>query len=349
MHRVQGTVQHYDWGTTDAIPTVLGRAPDGRPWAEYWLGTHPIAPSMVDDGHPLADVVGHLPFLLKLLSAARPLSLQTHPSSAMAQIGFAREEAAGVPVAAPSRIYRDPHAKPELLCALTPFDLLCGFRPVAATLRLLESLAADSLAAALRNDGLAATVEALYHGRLDTAWVVQACRAGSSPEAVLVERLAESYPGDPSVVVTLLMNRLTLQPGDAVFLEAGNLHAYLYGMGVEIMASSDNVVRGGLTSKHVDVDELLRVLDPTPLADPVVRPIEAEPGVFSYPTPVAPFRLLRLELRGEATRHRADGPEIVLCTSGDLGAIGAGEAVMLDDAEILELTGAGTAFVAGSR
>lgn len=349
MRRVQGAVQHYDWGSTDAIPSVLGRAPDGQPWAEYWLGTHPVAPSLLDDGSPLVELTGELPFLLKLLSAARPLSLQTHPSTDRARAGFAREEGAGISLAAPSRIYRDPSAKPELLCALTPFDVLCGFRLVDATLALLDQLGANSLAAALRAEGLEATVEALYRGRLDPRPVVQACRGNSAPEAVLVTDLDALYPGEPSVVVTLLMNRLTLQPGEAVFLDAGNLHAYLQGLGVEIMASSDNVVRGGLTSKHVDVDELLRVLDVIPLADPVVHPVEVDPGVFTYPTPPVPFRLFRLELRGGVTRHRADGREILLCTSGSLGAIDAGDAVVLGDAEVIELAGTGTVFVACER
>jgi mannose-6-phosphate isomerase len=349
MRRVLGTVQHYDWGSLDDIPAVLGREPDGQPWAEYWLGTHAVAPSRLDDGTPLTDSTGELPFLLKLLSAARPLSLQTHPSAERARAGFAREERAGIALTAPSRIYRDPRAKPELLCALTPFDVLCGFRPVDATLALVDQLGVATLAASLRTDGLAATVEALYRGHLDPRPIIVACRGSRAVEAMLVTELEASYPDEPSVVVTLLMNRLTLQPGDAVFLDAGNLHAYLHGLGVEIMASSDNVVRGGLTSKHVDVDELLRVLDPTPLPDPVVHPVELEPGYFSYPAATTAFRLFRLELRDGAMRHRADGREIVLCTSGSLGPIEAGDAVVLSDAETLELAGTGTAFVACER
>jgi mannose-6-phosphate isomerase len=349
MRLLHGTVQHYDWGSTDDIPTVLGRPPDGRPWAEYWLGTHPVAPSTVDDGMPLANVVGELPFLLKLLAAAQPLSLQTHPTSEQARRGYAREEHAGLALDAPTRIYRDPHAKPELLCALTPFDVLCGFRPVPATLVLLDRLGVTELAASVRDHGLAATVDALYRRRLDPAPMVIACRADASPEARLVAELDDAYPGEPSVVITLLLNRFTLQPGEAVFLDAGNLHAYLHGLGVEVMASSDNVVRGGLTSKHVDVDELLHVLDPTPLPDPVVHPVELDPGCFSYPAATTAFQLFRLELRNGTMRHRADGREIVLCTSGSLGPIGAGDAVVLADAEVLELAGTGTAFVACER
>jgi mannose-6-phosphate isomerase len=349
MHPIIGAVQHYDWGDLHAIPDLLGRPADGRPWAEYWLGTHPVAPSTLPDGRPLRELTGELPFLLKLLAAGQPLSLQTHPTDTQAQAGFDREEAAGIALTDQRRVYRDPHAKPELLCALTPFDALCGFRPVEGSVALLESIGASGLADHLAAAGLAATVADLYRGSFDPAPVVDACRAHDGREAALVVELNHRYPGEPSVVVTLLLNRIVLQPGEAVFLAAGNLHAYLHGTGVEIMASSDNVVRGGLTGKHVDVEELLRVLDPQPLANPVLRPVEADPGWFRYPTPPAPFVLSRRDLRRDSARHRCDGRQVLLCTDGDLGVLHAGDAVVLTDGEAIDLTGTGTVFVASER
>jgi mannose-6-phosphate isomerase len=307
LETVTGHVQHYDWGDPSAIPTMLGVPPDGRPWAELWLGTHPAGPATVDGGRPLQDVSGELPYLLKVLAAAQPLSLQTHPARARAEAGFEREEAAGIPRTDPARIYKDRNPKPELLCALTPFDTLCGFRPVDGSVALLRTLGsgADPLAASLEDRGLEATVTDLYRGALDPAPVVAACAGRSEPEPALVSRLAAQHPGEPSVVVTLLLNRVLLEPGDAVFLDAGNLHAYLGGVGVEVMGASDNVVRGGLTTKHVDVDELLAVLDWTPLPDPVVRAT----ADGAYETPGTPFLLRRADGGGDRT---ATGRELLL-------------------------------------
>ncbi|MEQ1701946.1 MAG: mannose-6-phosphate isomerase, class I, partial [Ilumatobacteraceae bacterium] len=309
MRQVIGVAQHYAWGDPTAIPQLLGQPADGSPWAEWWLGTHPAAPSTIDGGGTLASVAGPLPYLLKLLAAGQPLSLQTHPDTATASEGFARENTAGIALDDPRRVYRDPFAKPELLCALTPFDTLCGFRPVDATEALLAEIGAIQLRASLYDHGLQATVAALYRGELPTEEDLRACAEHSGPEAQLVTRLAAMYPADPSVLATLLLNRVRLAPGEAVFLGPGNLHAYLDGFGVEIMGASDNVVRGGLTVKHIDVEELLSVLQYEPLADPVVRPIEVEPGRWRYPTPNQPFELWRFEVVGSMP-HTARGREL---------------------------------------
>ncbi|MGZ4766377.1 MAG: type I phosphomannose isomerase catalytic subunit, partial [Ilumatobacteraceae bacterium] len=167
MHRVHGRAQHYAWGHPTAIPDLLDVAADGQPWAEWWMGTHPLAPSTIDDGAPLRSVAGDLPYLLKLMAAAEPLSLQTHPDVGRAAAGFEREEALGVPRDSPARVYRDPHAKPEMLCALTSFDTLCGFRPVDATISLLHQLQAHDLADFLRREKLATVVAVLYHREFD--------------------------------------------------------------------------------------------------------------------------------------------------------------------------------------
>ena len=295
---VTGVVQHYAWGDSTFIPELLGVTADGRPWAELWLGTHPGGPATLSDGSPLSTRTGELPYLLKVLAAVEPLSLQLHPDATQARDGFARG------------VYTDDRAKPELLCALTPFDALCGIRPIAATLTLLGALGADALATTVRNDGLAATIEALYRGRIDPRPTVVACARSDRAEARLVTTLAKRYHDDPSTVVTLLLNRVTLRPGEAIHLTAGNLHAYLSGAGVELMGASDNVVRGGITAKHVDVDELLRLLDPTPLVQPVVAGA-AHAG--RYPLPEAGCTLVRIDA---GTSHTSTGHELTIGLDG---------------------------------
>ncbi len=309
MQRVHGVVQHYDWGDPTFIPELLGVEPDGRPWAELWLGTHPSGPATLDDGTPLRDVTGELPYLLKVLAAARPLSLQTHPDRARAELGFRDGR------------YPDPNPKPELLCALTPFEALCGVRPVDATLDLLRELGLTELADLVRDEGPGRAIEALYRGRLDPAPVVAACAASRRPEAERVTRLDAMYPGQPSVAVTILLNHVVLAPGEAIHLGAGNLHAYLGGCGIELMGASDNVVRGGLTSKEIDVEELLAVLDPTPLAEPVM------PAAHRYPLDEVGVALTRLE---PGHRHRATAHELMIGTDGGTWLLAPGEDITVD-------------------
>ena len=341
MHTVHGRAQHYAWGDSTSIPQLLSMAADGQPWAEWWMGTHPMASATIDDGEPLQSVAGELPYLLKLMAAAQPLSLQAHPDAVRAAEGFDREEALGVPRDSPVRVYRDALAKPEMLCALTSFDTLCGFRPVDATVAVLGDLGAIDLAAFVRHEKLATVVAAVYHGEFDVASTIAASALSNRPEAELVTELAHAYPGDPSVVVTLLLNRILLSGGEAVFLGAGNLHAYLRGFGVEIMANSDNVVRGGLTVKHVDVDELLEVLDFEPVADPVVRPVEVEPGRWRYDTAGTPFVLWRFEVdTARQFVHRAVGRELLLWVAGR----DHGDCRYLAPGETLELDGPATVF-----
>jgi mannose-6-phosphate isomerase len=343
MFRVTGVVQHYAWGDPVAIPGLLGLEPDGRPWAELWLGTHSGGSATLDDGRPLSDVAGELPYLLKVLAAGESLSLQTHPDSTRAREGFEREQRDGPPLHAPERIYKDPSPKPELICALTPFEALCGFRPVEATLLLLDRIGTTEIAGHLDEHGLTVTVTDLYQGKIAIESTIAACSGRGEPEAMLVAALAAQYPGDPSVVVTLLMNRVSLAPGEAIFFGPGNLHAYLHGVGVEVMGASDNVVRGGLTSKHVDVDELLAVLDIAPLTDPVLRGEPCAEGWVCYATSATPFRLWRLDA-GDDAHHTATGRELLLCTSGRFGPLSVGQAVYLAPGESISLAGRGTLF-----
>lgn len=293
---VVGAVQHYAWGDTGFIPDLMGVEPDGEPWAELWLGTHPAAPSTFADGSPLSAATGQLPYLLKILAAAEPLSLQAHPTTEQAIDGYARG------------VYSDRSAKPELLVALTRVEALCGIRPAEATIALLDEIGADGLARVVAADGLHDALHGLYRQHIDATLTIEACESSDRPEARWVQRLSRRYPGDPSVAVTLLLNYVVLQPGDALHLTAGNLHAYLGGAGVELMQASDNVVRGGLTVKPVDLDELLRIIDTTPLEQPVMVGASGR-----YPLPEAGVELVRLD-PGDA--HTSTGDELTIGLDG---------------------------------
>lgn len=345
MQIIEGVIRDYDWGSTTELADLLGIPVTGKPMAELWLGAHPSSPARVGPaGVPLDRVVAadpagalgphrarfdELPFLLKVLTAARPLSLQAHPSTAQAEAGFAREEAAGVPRDAPGRSFRDRSHKPELICALSRFEALSGFRDAHGSLEVLAAIdtpALDPLSAMLRRapdaDGLGHALEWLLTLDRDAAAsvvepVVEACRtsdrAGAGGVHRIVVALGDRYPGDIGVVVALLLNPVILEPGEALFLGAGNLHAYLRGSAVEVMANSDNVLRGGLTSKHVDTTALLDVVEARPMAPEIQRPPVVD-GIVRYASPVEEFALSRVELDGTATLEA--GPAILLCTAG---------------------------------
>lgn len=347
------TVMPYPWGSRTAIAELTGRPPTSKPEAELWMGAHPVAPARIERGgtkatldaivarDPEAELGSasiaafgpRLPFLLKVLAAAEPLSLQAHPTLAQARKGFADEEARGVPLTASFRNYKDPSHKPELLCALTPFDALSGFRAPHEVLDLFSALDVPEALAALAPlrmtpdaQGIAETFEALMtmpeerRAPVVAAVVAAAARGtGLERERALVKRLAELYPGDIGIVSALLLEQVHLAPGEAIFLDAGNMHAYLDGTGVEIMASSDNVLRGGLTKKHVDVPELLRVLTFAPQRTQVLRPRAVDADESVYDTPAREFRLSRLTVKGEL-RRVPRGPEILLVTDGAVRA-----------------------------
>jgi mannose-6-phosphate isomerase len=391
MRRLTGLIQPYAWGSRTSIPELLGVEPTGEPQAELWFGAHPLAPSTVD-GEPLDKVVAQdpvgvvgrasveafgprLPFLLKVIAAAQPLSLQAHPSREQAEAGYAREQAAGVPRDAPHRTYRDSWPKPELLCALVETEALCGFREPRETYRLFEKLGVPSaleLVTPLASDGVpAAEGLRVVFSRLlaltpDEASVIsevaQAAEAAKGSDdlasfARTAWELNAYYPGDPGVLAALLMNRITLQPGDALFMPPGNLHAYLRGGGVEIMANSDNVMRGGLTPKYVNVDELLAILDFTPGLRGLITPVEESRGVWRYPTAAPEFALWRIEPEGEPGAVPAPrSGRVLLVTAGELTATSgtatldlvSGQSALLTAGEEVVLTGRGTAFVGGA-
>ncbi len=363
MQLLSGAIRTYAWGSRTAIAEFTGRpAPTAHPEAELWLGAHPGDPARLEgpDGEvSLLDAIaadpdgelgpavcrrfgGILPFLVKVLAADEPLSLQAHPSAEQAVEGYEREDRAGVPVNSPVRNYRDRSHKPELLVALTEFQALAGFRPAArsvALMRAFEVAALDPYIALLTDQSDAAGLRALF-----TTWItapqpdidalipavlegaIAYIRSGAkefADEARTILELGEHYPGDAGVLAALLLNRVGLTPGEGIFLPAGNLHSYLHGVGMEVMANSDNVLRGGLTPKHVDVPELLRVLDFAPVTD--ARVSTHRDGIeLVYDTPAAEFAASVLILDGDNLGHevdapaRHDGPQILVCTEGSV-------------------------------
>jgi mannose-6-phosphate isomerase len=368
---ITNTPRDYAWGSTTAIADLLGTAPSGGPEAELWLGAHPGSPSMIrGTDAPVSSVVdGRLPFLLKVLAAASPLSLQAHPTSGQAAAGFARENALGIPVDAPDRNYRDAFHKPELIYALEDgFRALCGFRTaraISSTVeRMIEAVPGDSALNGFsdrlgEDEYLRSAFEWLLTGGDDVDELIEATVAAAAlldgANFTLVGELAEAYPGDPGIVISLMLNLVTLKRGEVLYLPAGNIHAYVEGIGIELMAASDNVLRGGLTPKHVDIPELLSVLDFTPVPVPYLAPEPISPGVSLYSPDVPDFELAVFELDGSSGTLPITGPAIALCTAGSVsltGALGSfalarGEAayVSADEAQLL-VAGAGTVFVA---
>ncbi|WP_236789464.1 mannose-6-phosphate isomerase, class I [Amycolatopsis sp. GM8] len=358
MELLRNAVRPYAWGSRTTIPELLGReVPAPHPEAELWMGAHPGDPSRVlgEDGaeRSLLELIeadphvhlgpdcarrwnNRLPFLLKILAVEEPLSMQAHPSAAQSAEGHAREEAAGIPRDAPNRNYPDPTAKPELVCALTEFHALAGFREPGRTIKLLRAVETpglakytELLAAQPDSDGMRAlftTWITLPQASLDELLpeVLDACvlhvkeHGEFDTECRTILELGEAHPRDAGVLAALLLNRLTLRAGEAIYLPAGNLHLYLHGTAVEILANSDNILRGGLTPKHVDVPELLRVVD-FACSDMPVLP--GEPGACGavYRTDAPEFELSRCDwAAGERDELRVDTgvPQILLCTAG---------------------------------
>ncbi|WP_341393983.1 mannose-6-phosphate isomerase, class I [Arthrobacter sp. G119Y2] len=296
-------------------------------------------------GRETAEAYGNvLPFLAKVLAAGAPLSLQVHPTREQARAGFAAEEAAGLDRSASNRNYRDENHKPEMIFALTPFEALCGFRePDEAAQIFRTAVQAVRASGAEVPELLSWAVSELASGhdpadRLQSVFrtlisdgeevreavrLTAAALADSAPEDLepfakelgTAADLNAYYPEDPGVLLSLLLNRASLQPGDAVYLPAGNVHAYLSGLGIEVMASSDNVLRGGLTPKHVDVAELLKTVDFRPVSVPLLSPEHTQMGQELYRPPFGEFQLQRIELEQRA-QDTADGYSPAVSMSG---------------------------------
>lgn len=397
---LSNTPRDYAWGSTTAIADLLGRAPSGHPEAELWLGAHPgssatvsaESPQRLDEwiaSNPKRALAGGqaLPFLLKVLAAAAPLSLQAHPSREQARAGFARENAAGVALDSPMRNYKDAEHKPELIVALSDeFIALCGFRQISATVHDLQALvdstdassAAEAFIDELRDRSSSGASKAyawavehlLRGGDAVTAVIAQISSAAQTEQAAAVapettktiRTLSSAYPADPGIVIGAMLNRVILDRGEAIYLPAGNVHAYIHGLGIELMSSSDNVLRGGLTAKHVDVDELLRIADFAPLTDPRLAPEELSPVLTRFEAPVDDFVLYRRDSLAapaySASKIEISVAGIALCLegrarlSGPHGAIelSRGEACFVTgDEKFLEIDGSCDIFVATSR
>lgn len=349
MLRLVNASRGYDWGSTADIPRFLGEVPDGKPVAEVWIGTHPLAPSTDDDGTTLIDAAGELPFLVKLLAADRPLSLQVHPNRAMAREGFDTEEAAGTPLDAPHRTYKDPHHKPEMAYALTTFDTLVGFRPTAEILRVLIGLnttmtrkLAESLNASPGFPGIVQLVEQLLTEppSVDEIAETLASARDLTDQGIDIKRayvtaleIAEYYPEDVGVIISMMLNRLTLQPGEAAFLGTGIIHSHLKGLCLEVMASSDNVLRAGLTNKSLDPVGLVRCLSTgmSTLARVTPEPFGFSTSVFS--PDVEEFALAVSQCSAGYRDHTplplAD-KRILVCTGGEVEVVNStGERIVM--------------------
>lgn len=378
LSRIENAPRRYPWGIPGGISELLGWQECEVPEAELWLGSHPLSPSRlstpidVETLEEWEDRAGkRLPFLLKVLAAAEPLSLQVHPSTSQAREGHEREQASGIPMDSRGRNYRDPHAKPEMIVAVRDgFEALCGFRPSEEVIKAVVTLEAGAVDTApfthwrsLITDGaLALAVEWLLSsdplvGRL----MAELGRLVDGPSAGLavVRRLLERYPSDPGVAVSLMLNHVVLQEGEALWLAAGTIHAYLGGVGIELMGPSDNVLRGGLTTKHVDVNELLRVLDFAAGPPPHLVPIEEGPNVRAYLPSTHPsggdVAFWLREVTGEA-QVETSGPAILIVIAGqfEVEAHGSsecvqrGEAIFCADPGVITLKGSGRAYIAAT-
>ncbi|NOV97550.1 mannose-6-phosphate isomerase, class I [Isoptericola halotolerans] len=389
LHPLENPLRRYDWGSPTRIPALLGSPADGGPVAELWLGAHPSAPSRADGvplhelvrsapeamlGRRVSDLFGpRLPFLLKVLAADRALSLQVHPRPHLARAGFNRENRLGVAPGSPDRSFHDDQHKPEMVVALTEFEGLAGFRTARTVLELLAGLDGpliQRVRGALEADRSPRGIRAAFTHLLaargtdrcaeEVAATVDAVRdrLASSPSAradATVLALAAQHPGDPGALASLLLNRVTLDPGEGLFLPPGEVHAYLSGLAVEVMASSDNVLRAGLTTKRVDSDALLECASFVPR--PPVAPERTVSGpdgtVHTYRAPVTEFALTTADVGpGQEVVLPAVGPRVVLCLGGrvTLCAESAAEPAVLPqgssafvphDAGPLHATGAG--------
>jgi mannose-6-phosphate isomerase len=367
MYKLNNSIRDYAWGSKTLIADFLGRPPSGAPEAEMWIGAHPGAPSeallILDSsgqisldklietdpegilGPDIQATFGNaLPFLMKVLAAESPLSLQVHPTWEQAATGFAAEEALGVLKEAKTRNYKDPNHKPEMILALTDFEALCGFRPASETKAVFDALgtlfretgaeipevlqqASSTLAGADDPTAIRQTFTGLIRGGEEVSCAVHAVASllgptiPEGPHTAALKtalELSEAYPGDPGVLISLMLNRVFLRPNEAVYLPAGNIHAYLHGLGIEVMASSDNVLRGGLTAKHIDVEELLRTVDFTPLPVPRLAATSPAEGHLIWQPPFDEFQFQRIELEpGTPGMELPAGlPVLVLVASG---------------------------------
>jgi len=285
IYKLSNQIKHYEWGSPSFIPRLLNIENDGNePYAEMWMGTHKSAPSkVIDNGNAvnLEDIAGELPFLFKLIAVEKPLSIQVHPNKQQAMEGYERENKAGIPIDAPSRNYKDPNKKSEIICAVTPFTLMAGFK--------------------------------------EPEMIIASLGDFSPEQEKLIKNLESQYPNDGAIYAPLYFNIVTLEPFQAVYIPCGVPHSYISGFGIELMDSSDNVLRGGLTGKHVDIDELMKILKPDPFLPEVITPDSN--SRFYYPCSGTIGDDFSLSLiRGRAQTLEINQTENAICvvTEGEL-------------------------------
>ena len=353
IHLLKNAILEYEWGSRTTLAELLGEpAPSEKPQAELWMGAHPKAPSSVNlndqwvsllsviEENP-ADILGNtmankfggkLPYLLKVLAAAKPLSIQAHPNLAQAKEGFKRENDLGIPINAPNRNYQDDMHKPEIICALTPFWALNGFRKIDDIVTHMNRCCPTEMATeinALDNQSDAHGLKRFFQEMMTMTpervqkvieEAVQTAQQGSEKDSILkwIVSLHKAYPTDIGVLSPLYLNLICLSPGEAMFLPAGQLHAYLDGLGMELMANSDNVLRGGLTPKHVDVPELLKTLLFEQIEIEILNPKAREGGEKIYASQAEEFVLsiIDVEDKKRFTSPAKRSVEILFCSDG---------------------------------
>lgn len=388
MRTLQGVFRHYAWGSTDVIPTLLGIPATGEPFAEYWLGAHESDAATIDD-QPLQQVLdshpeyldertraahdGRLPYLMKVVAAVAPMSLQAHPDGGEASRGFDGEEADHIDANDPTRIYRDPRPKDELIIATEPFHALCGFRDPIETFKLFHELhmrsSVDHLIEPLASRGGSAGLAETFLATLTynderhevmPELVAAAFEKIDAPGEVgefarTAVELDRFFPGEPAILAALLMNGVHLEPGEALFIPRTTMHSLLHGTAIEVSSCSDNVIRGGLTKKFINVDELVGTVDFTPRAAHVVKPVEVSPGVDEYQADAPDFRTWRIRPAGNSIDVPGAGlPRIAIALSGQADVTSAdqhtmlttGQALFIDATEHVTATGAADIYLA---
>lgn len=369
LSRISGVTKNYDWGSKELVPNFFGLAESIEPIAEIWFGTHPLGESVsVAENKTLSETLGkHLSFLVKILSAEKALSIQVHPNSKQAEAGFKLEQDQSIPIGDPQRNYKDSSHKPEALVALTSFRALCGFRPRAELLTVFTEFGKSEPEFASLADEIAAgaSLAEIFESLIgNTELAKRFCKTVDSAQSnsiamaarALVETLLGQYPDDTGALVALMLNEVVLAPGEAIYLPAGNMHAYLSGLGFEVMAASDNVLRAGLTSKHVDVSEVLKIADFSELLEPRLNPKKLAEGLIEYPVGCPEFRIYRAEVSGKNLLADLDLPAsaMVVCTAGEVAVstslderevLTKSEVVFASGAKKLSLSGSGTVFV----
>ena len=343
VYKLHNQIKHYEWGSINTIPEFLGMENiREKPHAELWMGTHIFASSKIEfDGKlvGLGEISGELPFLFKLIAVGKPLSIQAHPNKKQAEEGYEREEKAGLTIKAPTRNYKDSNHKPEILCAISPITLMAGFREPEKIYKSLEALL--SIAPPLK-EIFVPSLNALESGSLLDFFRSLFNLSGIEQEYLctfinnkdsgktngiitaeqwkLIKEFTALYPRDPAILSPLFLNIMTIQPGQAIYIPAGVLHAYLSGFGLELMSSSDNVLRGGLTPKHVDIDELIKVLHFVPFIPQTITPSPSSLW-FSYHTTCREFLLSHMQSKN-GNVFPGNGPAICIITGGELKTCG---------------------------